>query len=78
MLGGLAGLGIAWLITLGGSPVPQHAARLLSSRLATSSSAPCFAVALGLVAGAIPALPGHAPADRRRPAPTAANIQPHP
>ncbi len=54
LLGGLAGLGLAWLITLGGSPVPQmlpvfvipHGDLVLGVALA---------IALGLIAGTVPA-----------------------
>lgn len=55
VLGGFAGLGLAWLVTLGGSPAPQmlpvfvipHRDLLLGFG---------FAIVLGLLAGAIPAI----------------------
>ena len=54
LLGGLAGLGVAWLITLGGSPVPQMLPvfYIPSRDLALGA---VFALALGLIAGAVPA-----------------------
>lgn len=55
LLGGLAGLGMAWLITLGGSPVPQMLPVFVLPHRDLISGA-LFAAGLGLVAGAIPAL----------------------
>jgi putative ABC transport system permease protein len=54
MLGGLAGLGVAWLITLGGSPIPQMLPVFIIPNRDLALGA-VFAVALGLIAGAIPA-----------------------
>ena len=54
LLGGLAGLGLAWLFTLGGSPVPQMLPVFLIPHRDLLLGA-VFAVALGLVAGTIPA-----------------------
>ena len=55
LLGGLAGLGLAWLITLGGSPVPQMLpVFVIPNRDLILGAA--FAVALGLLAGTLPAL----------------------
>lgn len=55
LLGGLAGLGLAWLATLGGSPVPQMLPVFVIPHRALILGA-CFALGLGLLAGAIPAL----------------------
>lgn len=54
LLGGLAGLGLAWLVTLGGSPVPQMLPVFLIPHRDLILGA-LFAIALGLVAGAVPA-----------------------
>ena len=54
LLGGLAGLGIAWLITLGGSPVPQMLPVFLIPHRDLALGV-VFAVVLGLIAGAVPA-----------------------
>ncbi len=54
LLGGLAGLGLAWLITLGGSPVPQMLPVFLIPHRDLVLGV-VFAVALGLSAGAVPA-----------------------
>jgi putative ABC transport system permease protein len=54
LLGGLGGLGVAWLITLGGSPVPQMLpVFVIPNRDLVLGVA--FALGLGLIAGAIPA-----------------------
>ncbi len=64
-VGGLTGLGLAWLITLGGSPVPTMLPVFyLPPRYLVIGAALVFG--LGLVAGILPAHPGHAPPDRRR------------
>ena len=55
LLGGLAGLGLAWLITLGGSPVPQMLPVFLIPHRDLALGV-VFAVALGLIAGTVPAL----------------------
>lgn len=55
LLGGLAGLGLAWLITLGGSPMPQMLPVFVIPHRDLVLGA-VFVVALGLLAGAIPAL----------------------
>ena len=54
ILGGFAGLGIAWLFTLGGSPVPSMLPVFFipTNNLIIGA---VLAVALGIVAGAIPA-----------------------
>jgi putative ABC transport system permease protein len=54
ILGGFGGLFIAWLITLGGSPVPSMLPifYIPTKDLVTGAM---LAVALGLVAGALPA-----------------------
>ena len=54
LLGGLAGLGTAWLITLGGSPVPQMLPVFIIPNRDLILGA-VFALALGLIAGAVPA-----------------------
>lgn len=54
MVGGFAGLGLAWLLTLGGSPVPSMLPVFYipgGSLLAGAA----FALGLGIVAGALPA-----------------------
>jgi putative ABC transport system permease protein len=54
-VGGLAGLGIAWLITLGGSPVPAMLPVFyLPARYIVTGVGLVFA--LGLVAGIVPAI----------------------
>lgn len=55
LLGGLAGLGLAWLITLGGSPVPQMLPVFVIPHRDLILGA-VFAVALGLIAGTVPAV----------------------
>jgi putative ABC transport system permease protein len=55
LVGGLAGLVFAWLITLGGSPVPQMLPVFVIPHRELLRGA-AFAVALGLIAGALPAL----------------------
>ena len=55
LLGGLAGLGLAWLVTLGGSPVPQMLPVFIIPHRDLALGAG-FAVALGLIAGTVPAL----------------------
>jgi putative ABC transport system permease protein len=55
LLGGLAGLGVAWLVTLGGSPVPQMLPVFVIPHRDLVVGV-VFVVALGLVAGALPAL----------------------
>ena len=55
LLGGLAGLGLAWLVTLGGSPMPQMLPVFVIPHRDLILGAG-FAVALGLIAGAVPAL----------------------
>ena len=55
LLGGLAGLGLAWLVTLGGSPVPQMLPVFIIPHRDLALGVG-FAVALGLIAGAVPAL----------------------
>lgn len=55
MLGGLAGLGFAWLLTLGGSPAPQMLPVFVIPHRDLILGAG-FAIALGLVAGTIPAI----------------------
>jgi putative ABC transport system permease protein len=53
--GGLIGLGVAWLITLGGSPVPSMLPVFyLPTRYLIIGAALCFG--LGIIAGIIPAL----------------------
>ena len=54
LLGGLGGLGVAWLITLGGSPIPQMLPIFVIPNRDLIMGV-IFAVALGLIAGAIPA-----------------------
>lgn len=55
LLGGFAGLAFAWLITLGGSPAPQMLpVFVIPSRDLLWGAG--FALVLGLVAGAIPAM----------------------
>lgn len=55
LLGGLAGLGAAWLITLGGSPVPNMLPTLdIPYRDLVTGAA--LALGLGLLSGAIPAI----------------------
>jgi putative ABC transport system permease protein len=54
MLGGLGGLAVAWLITLGGSPIPQMLPVFYIPNRDLALGA-IFAVVLGLIAGAIPA-----------------------
>ncbi len=54
MLGGLAGLLLAWVITLGGSPVPQMLPIFVIPHRDLALGV-VFAVLLGLVAGTIPA-----------------------
>ena len=55
LLGGLIGLGLAWLVTLGGSPAPQMLPVFVIPERDLVLGA-VFAVALGVLAGAIPAL----------------------
>lgn len=55
VLGGFAGLGLAWLVTLGGSPVPQMLPVFVIPHRDLALGA-AFALALGLIAGAFPAL----------------------
>lgn len=55
LFGGLTGLGLAWLITLGGSPVPQMLP-IFNLPHRDIVLGVCFAIALGLLAGVIPAL----------------------
>jgi putative ABC transport system permease protein len=55
LVGGLAGLGLAWLVTLGGSPMPQMLPVFLIPHRDLVLGA-AFIVALGLIAGALPAL----------------------
>lgn len=55
VLGGFAGLGLAWLVTLGGSPVPQMLPIFIIPHRDLIMGA-IFAVALGLIAGIVPAL----------------------
>jgi putative ABC transport system permease protein len=55
LLGGLAGLGVAWLVTLRGSPIPQMLPVFVIPHRDLVLGA-IFVVALGLIAGAIPAL----------------------
>src|SRR6187399_1587346 len=55
LLGGLTGLGLAWLITLGGSPVPQMLPVFVIPHRDLALGA-AFALGLGLFAGAIPAI----------------------
>ena len=55
LLGGLAGLGFAWLITLGGSPVPQMLPVFVLPHRDLIYGA-IFAGGLGLLSGAVPAL----------------------
>jgi putative ABC transport system permease protein len=55
LLGGFAGLAFAWLITLGGSPAPQMLpVFVIPSRDLVWGAG--FALVLGLIAGAIPAI----------------------
>lgn len=54
LLGGVAGLGVAWLITLGGSPVPQMLPVFIIPNRDLMLGVG-FALALGLIAGAVPA-----------------------
>lgn len=53
-LGGFAGLGLAWLSLLGGSPVPDILP-LLYLPPSTMAAGAAFAVLLGIIAGALPA-----------------------
>ena len=55
LLGGLAGLGVAWLATLGGSPVPQMLPVFVLPHRDLVLGA-IFALGLGLVAGVVPAI----------------------
>jgi putative ABC transport system permease protein len=55
LLGGLAGLGLAWLVTLGGSPVPQMLPVFVIPHRDLALGV-VFAVALGLIAGTVPAI----------------------
>jgi putative ABC transport system permease protein len=55
LLGGLIGLGLAWLVTLGGSPAPRMLPVFVIPERDLVLGA-VFAVALGVLAGAIPAL----------------------
>ena len=55
LLGGLVGLGLAYLVTLGGSPVPQMLPVFVIPHRDLALGA-AFAVGLGLIAGAVPAL----------------------
>ena len=55
LLGGLAGLGLAWLVTLGGSPVPQMLPVFVIPHRDLILGA-IFAAGLGLLAGTMPAL----------------------
>jgi putative ABC transport system permease protein len=54
LLGGLAGLGLAWLVTLGGSPVPQMLPVFVIPHRDLILGV-IFAVGLGLIAGVVPA-----------------------
>jgi putative ABC transport system permease protein len=54
ILGGFAGLGIAWLIALGGSPVPEMLPIFYFPQESLILGA-VLAVALGIIAGALPA-----------------------
>jgi putative ABC transport system permease protein len=54
ILGGFAGLGIAWLIALGGSPVPEMLPIFYIPQESMILGA-VLAVALGIIAGALPA-----------------------
>jgi putative ABC transport system permease protein len=54
ILGGFSGLGIAWLIALGGSPAPEMLPIFFIPRESMILGA-VLAVALGIIAGAIPA-----------------------
>ena len=54
MLGGFAGLGLAWLITLAGSPIPDMLPSFVIPHRDLASGA-VYAVVLGLFAGAVPA-----------------------
>ena len=55
LLGGFAGLAFAWLVTLGGSPAPQMLpVFVIPSRDLVWGAG--FALVLGLIAGAIPAI----------------------
>jgi putative ABC transport system permease protein len=54
ILGGFAGLGIAWLIALGGSPVPEMLPIFYIPQESMILGA-VLAVALGVIAGALPA-----------------------
>ena len=55
ILGGFGGLGIAWLISLGGSPVPSMLPvfYIPTNNLVIGAA---LAIALGIIAGALPAL----------------------
>ena len=55
LLGGLAGLLLAWLITLAGSPIPQMLPVFIIPNRDLIFGV-CFALALGLIAGAVPAV----------------------
>jgi putative ABC transport system permease protein len=55
LLGGLAGLGLAWLITLGGSPVPRMLPVFVIPHRDLVLGV-VFAIGLGLLAGTIPAV----------------------
>ncbi len=55
LLGGLSGLGLAWLVTLGGSPVPQMLPVFVIPHRDLALGG-VFALGLGLLAGAIPAI----------------------
>jgi putative ABC transport system permease protein len=54
ILGGFAGLGVAWLIALGGSPVPEMLPIFYIPQESMILGA-VLAVALGIIAGALPA-----------------------
>jgi putative ABC transport system permease protein len=55
LLGGLAGLGLAWLVTLGGSPVPQMLPVFVIPHRDLALGV-VFTIALGLIAGTVPAI----------------------
>lgn len=54
VLGGFAGLGVAWLTLLGGSPIPDIMP-VLYLPPSTLAAGAVFAILLGIVAGALPA-----------------------
>lgn len=55
LIGGLAGLGLAWLVTLGGSPMPQMLPIFVIPHRDLAAGV-IYALALGLIAGVIPAI----------------------